>query len=94
MWRKQPDANPIIVRDEMISGCSVRLRLLRELAVRARPYLAKISQRWTATPKNGDYLDARRLNLQVAIRPAPRGRPTKTAYRPKGYLKTKGDSHV
>lgn len=87
LWRKEPGAAPIVVRDETRNGVSFRIRLMREIAVRARPFLAKCVSRLTVAPANGDYLDARRQNLKVNVRAMGRGRP-KTEARPKGYKKT------
>lgn len=88
LWRKEPGAAPIVVRDETRNGASFRVRLMREIAVRARPFLAKCVSRLTVTPANGDHLDARRQNLKVNLRANGRGRPKKDD-RPKGYSKTK-----
>lgn len=87
LWRARPFSTPIVVRDESRNGRSFRVILMREIAVRARPFLAKKVARFTVRPKNGDYHDARRANLDVCLRALERGRPKKDP-RPKGYAKT------
>lgn len=93
LWSARPAAAPIVVRDETRNGARFRVRLMREIAVRARPFLSSHVRRLTVTPLNGDYLDARRQNLDVNIRALGRGRPKKNDC-PKGYTKThKGASN-
>jgi len=86
-WRRTPGQEPWVVSDETspVTGRKFRRRLLREVAVRVYPDLAKMADRVRVMPANGDYFDARRENLEIRVRPMRRGRPPRDP-RPTGYV--------
>ena len=72
---------PRAVKDVMAKGQSFRLHLHREIAFRMRPDLVKTPHRMSVRPANGDFLDVRRENLEIAVKPRKRG----GVRRPAGY---------
>lgn len=76
-WRDRPHKPAVAISRERRNGREFRLRLLREIAVRMRPEISYRAPRMRVTPKNGDWFDARRENIQIKFRPIPKGRPVK-----------------
>lgn len=85
LWRRIPEEPFIAVCDETAHGRRYRVRLHREVAVRADPGLAAFLDRLRVRPRNGDHLDVRRSNLEARLArqvgpPRRDGRPHGWAY--------------
>lgn len=83
---------PRVVWDKMSRGQRYRLHLHREVAFRMRPDLVKKADRVQVIPRNDDFLDVRRENLEIICRPRKRAGPPKrpTGYRAKGGRNSAG----
>lgn len=86
----RPSMRPSASRKEQRFGRVYRILLHREIAVRIDPDLISKKRKFRVLPKNGDYLDCRRVNLDVVVlTPSKRGRravePRPTGYRRCGY---------
>lgn len=79
VWRLRGD--PRAVRDSMSRRSRFRLHLHREVAFRIHPELVKEPARMSVKPLNGNFLDVRRENLEIHVKPRTRG----GARRPAGH---------
>lgn len=61
------------VRDARSRGRRFRLLLHREVAFQVHPELVREPARMSVKPLNGNFLDVRRENLEITIKPRTRG---------------------
>lgn len=69
-WHTQvhfPSGRPYVVASERRHNRTFKVKLSRMVALRMRPDLLTRKLRFKATPKNGDYLDCRRENIEIKI---------------------------
>lgn len=64
---------PRAVREAMSKRMRFRLHLHREVAFRIHPDLVREPARMSVRPLNGNFLDVRRENLEIAVKPRARG---------------------
>lgn len=76
------DGAPRAVCDKAAKRKRYRHHLHREVAFRMRPDLIKRADCMRVVAVNGNYLDVRRENLEIVVKPRPRRGP---APRPKGH---------
>lgn len=72
-------------RKEVRLGREFRILLHRAVAVRVWPDLIEKKRRFRVTPKNGDYLDCRRENLEITVLDASKRGRKALDPRPTGY---------
>ena len=82
VYRIRPSMKPAVARIQKRYGRMFRLHLHREIAARVNPSLVK--QKFRVYPHNGDYLDCRRENLEIAVGKRRPGRP-RIEPRPAGW---------
>ena len=81
LWRRKERQQAILVRDIMAKKRRYRLLLHREIAFRMRPDLIRKADLVSVAPANGNYLDVRRDNLEITVRPRKHG----IVRRPRGH---------
>lgn len=81
LWRRKERQQTILVRDTMAKKRRYRLLLHREVGFRMRPDLVRKADLVTVSCANGNYLDVRRENLEITIRPRKNG----IVRRPRGH---------
>lgn len=79
-WRVwELKGEPRAVRDAMAERRRYRLHLHREIALRMHPELISKASLMLVRPLNGDFLDVRRENLEITVKPRARGRVRRPA---------------
>jgi len=81
LWRRKERQQSFLVRDMQARKRRYRLLLHREVAFRMRPDLVKKADLVKVTCLNGNYCDVRRDNIEITVRPRPRGH----VRRPRGH---------
>lgn len=84
IYRNQPSQKRSVAWGEKRHNRMFRIQLHREVAIRTQPEL--VGRKFRVLPRNGDFLDCRRENLEVVLAKPRRGRPPVDP-RPVGWLR-------
>lgn len=88
VWAASERDRRMVCADLKAEGRRYRLMLHREVAFRMMPELLKAPERLWVAPKNGNFLDVRRENLEITVRARKRGARRARGHRVAAYRGT------